>query len=117
MRSVSLVRPLLCRNSNKSSRTNPRQCTLLTERSTCITDSTPVKDQQVREIKPIFSWHNTHQILLDLDWIFIFRPAKTTYQATHVRIHNKPHHDAKGISQHHIGRLARHPWQGEQILH
>jgi|SRR5450755_130142 len=93
------------------------ECALFAERVARVADSASVEDQQMREVEPVRAWYDAHQILLDFDWIGVFRPAEASTEATDMCIDDEAFNDAKGVAQDHIRRLARHPRQTEQIGH
>ena len=90
---------------------------LFAERFAGVTDSTTVEDEQVREIKPVLLRYDSHEFLLNLDWIFLCRPAEATHKTTDMGINNKTLDDTKGIAQYYICGLACNTWQREEILH
>ena len=90
---------------------------LFAERVARVADGTSVEDQQMREVEPVRAWYDAHQILLDFDRIGVLRPAEASTEATNVRIDDEAFNDAKGVAQNHVGSLARHPRQTEQVGH
>ena len=81
-----------------------RQWAAFAQRLASGTDGSPVKDQQMREIKPVRLGYDTHQLYLDLYGIVVAGPAKAACQAHIMGVDGKAFQDRKSTrlnSSHH----------------
>ena len=71
-----------------------------------------MKDQQVAEIAPTFTWKERHEIALHFAGVSVLGKPKAFGKATDMRVHHYARLNAKAIAQHHIGSLARNAAEG-----
>src|SRR5579875_1146493 len=86
------------RLGDKSGGAEVIQCALLAEWFARQTGGAPMVDQHVREVQPVLSWNDLHEVLFNFDRVFISRPAKTPHEATDMCIHDDSFDDAKSIA-------------------
>jgi hypothetical protein len=80
-----------------------------------VADPAAVPDQPVREQGPLLAREQLPDFLLDLDRVFLLRPAEPAGEPAEVRVHRDAR-DAERVPQHHVGRLAADAGQGDQVL-
>ena len=73
-------------------------------------------DHAVIDVAPFGTGEEAHQILFDVHGIGVGGKAQTVADALDVGIHGQALVDAKGAEQHHIGRLAGHTGQGDELV-
>src|SRR5579883_1207156 len=93
------------------------QCALLTEGFASETDGAPMIDQHVREVQPVLSRNNLHEVLFNFDGAFVDGPAETPHEATNMRIDDDSLDDAKSVAQDDVSGFAGDAGQGEQFGH
>ena len=76
-----------------------------------------MRDEQMADLAPIFSFKQSHQIGLDKKWIGVFRKSHAQSESTHMRVHNHAFLHMEYVAQHNIRGLARHATQREQFIH
>jgi len=76
-----------------------------------------VKDQKVRQKRPIFSRKQRHQCLLDFYWIRFTSEPETDRQTTHVRVDDDTLVDSECISKNDVSCLATDAWKVNQLPH
>ena len=85
------------------------------------TNATAMPDERVPHERPLFSGDDLHQIPFDLDRVLVVLagPAQREArgQAADVRVHHHTLVLSERGSQYDVGRLARHSWECEQIIH
>ena len=101
---------------NINLRTELQEVTLLTLRLACGTDRSPVMDQAVGEVDPIFLRHRFHQFFFDLHGIRFVGQAQPASQAADVGVDDDAAGDSKRGAQDDVRCFASHPRQCDQFV-
>src|SRR6266436_9004358 len=80
-------------------------------------NATPMPDQLVGKLDPLFPRDYLHQVLLDLLGVFVPRQIQPVRQTLDMRIHNNPAGDPERRAEDHVRRLSRYARQRQYLLH
>ena len=72
----------------------------------CVADRAAMKDQQVREVEPVFMESDAHQVLFNFDGIIIFCPAEAAREATNMGVDDEAFHNVEAVAQYDVGGFA-----------
>src|SRR4051812_36166121 len=76
-----------------------------------------MKNENVRDGRPVILRKKRHQLALDLNWILLTREAEPDAEAPDVRIDNYAFVPMKCVSEYHVGRLAPDAGQLDELVH
>ena len=84
---------------------------------TGLADAATVEDEEVREEGSLSFGHHSQEITLYLFGVVVFGEAEATRDAPDVGVNDHALVDAEGVAQHHVGGLAAHAGESDEIGH
>jgi hypothetical protein len=90
---------------------------LLAVRIAGFTAAASMPDEPVAKITPAITRKEIHEIVFNLDGIFLCRETEPEGEASNMGINNHSLMDLKDVSKDNIGGLAANSWECSQLLH
>src|SRR5687768_9063168 len=90
---------------------------LVAFRRSRIANSSAVKDENVRDVRPILTRKERHQLLLDFDRVLLRSQAKSHAEPSHMGIDDDSFTSSECVSENYVGGLPSDTGELDQLLH